>query len=107
MIYVIDPLSIASDGWVSSVTSSNPVLRVAVSGFLVEIQEEIILPVPAGGGSYGGPRRKRKRFTIKAYINDKVYTEQIETEDLSVLAKDVMVEIVDDFTTPKLKVYIT
>lgn len=98
--YVIDPFEIATQG----ITSGDS-LTIATQGFIVTIEEEIIIP-RVGGSFIPTPQpikkeKPRKRITVTVTYNNKVYKESKETHDLKVSAKNVKVEIVDS----KPKVY--
>lgn len=108
--YVTDPLAIATEGLI---VSSNPnivnTLAVAVQGFLVTIEEEIIEVVTGGHGAAAGPydhwqqeKKKKKRITAIVFIDGQEYRESIEVDDIQITAKDIKVEI-QEATKPQLK----
>lgn len=107
---VIDPFHIATEG----IYSSNP-LTIAINGFIVYITEEIIDVIPPVGGGGGASavifpstqkvtKKRKKRITATVIIDGVEYTETVELDDLTITAKDIMVEVT---TTQKPKLTLT
>ena len=103
--YVVDPLSIATDGVLVGVDSINAPLRLAVLGFLVTVTEAIIdVPVLSSGG-IGGPSKKfkkRKRFTAEVEIDGHTYTQTLDVDDLHLTVNDVSITLVRETPRPHL-----
>lgn len=115
---VIDPLAIATDGFlVSQKPNQIDSMAVATNGLWILITEEIIdeiIPPKIGGAAdatlimgpydhYKTERKKKKRITATAVIAGVTYTNTIEVDDITITAKDVSVEVTET-EIPQLKI---
>lgn len=119
MTLVIDSLAIATDGLL---VGQNPniidTLSIATNGLYIVITEEIIdelvPPVKIGGAMdasmmvgpydhYKTEKKKKKRITASTIIEGITYTNTIEVDDITITAKDIIVEV-SDSTIPQLKI---
>ena len=115
---VIDPLSIATQGFVSGLYAGQQIeyvnaLAVATMGWIVFIEESIVeVATPEfefSGGRRMRPkkatkRKKRKRFVVTVEIRGRLYAQTKYTEDLTITAKDVIVSVKEQDGKPKLTV---
>lgn len=109
---IIDPFEIATQG-----ISSNDAITIATNGFIVFITEEIIDDIiPRRGGAADatlvmGPYdhykenspKKKKRITAIVIIDGIEYSDTVESEDLTLTAKDISIEVTNA-PTPQLKI---
>lgn len=110
---VIDPLAIVTEGLlVENRPNVVDVLGIATRGLCIVITEEVI-EVPDrniyGHGTlvpheYTPPKKKKKkRITARVRINEVEYSDTIEVDDLTITARDVLVEV-KDTPVPQLKI---
>ena len=95
---VLSPLDIATQGLLS-----DNILTIATQGWIAFVTEEII----EGGGKppRPGDRRvikKKKRITVTCFIDGKKYVETVETKDLTIKLKDVIINVIYEETKPKV-----
>ena len=115
--YIIDPLSIATQGLITHARIPGEPITVATLGWIV--YEEEIVPGPGfGGGSGPGPGirdgRKlsdlddwlKKKITVHVMYKGEKYTDTVLLDDLTVTAKDVSVQNDEDDLNEGVKVKI-
>ncbi|MEK9767318.1 MAG: hypothetical protein VW683_00240 [Betaproteobacteria bacterium] len=101
--YIIDPLSIATQGFQLSSGPTISTISVATLGWIV-VEEEIVPPpgppdIGLGGGGGGFASRGflgegfKKKITVKVLYEGKVYKDSVIVDDLTVSAKDVNVHV--------------
>ena len=121
--YIIDPLSIATQGLITGNDIPGLPLTISTLGWIV-IEEEIVPvrppDVPVGGGLLSGPGpgikdgRKisdlddflKKKITVKVMYKGRLYQDSVTLDDLTVTAKDVSVRIDEDDLSENVKVKI-
>ena len=110
MRFVIDSLSIATEGFISSVKNGNQTLSIATRGFIVTLTEEIITVPPLLTGGIGGPkgggkRHKKKRITATIILADgEKVVESVEFDDINVKLSDVKVVVETKDNRPNIKI---
>lgn len=117
-----DPLSVATQGFQNSFGTLDT-LGISTVGWII-IEEEIIEPpvepeAPQGDGGGTDPygdeiwnpwahledkKKKKKKITVKAEVEGKVYTQSVTTDDLTLDVKDVNIQIVKELNEIKINI---
>lgn len=106
--YYIDPLSIATEGFVSDIIGYTFPLAVATGGLIVELVEEIVT-VKLGGNRPSRPKKviKVKKITLRVTIDGIVYEETAYSKNLNLKLTNANIDVsLDEERKPKLKILI-
>jgi len=107
MSYIVDPLSIATEGFILiSNPSSCASISIATMGFIVELTESLVIRSgkldPHSLGGYPKKPKIRKRITATVYIDNVKYTESIEVDDINIKLSDVRVNLILEEISPRI-----